>query len=455
MKAKKMPGPGIVSSLNYAFKFRRNYIEPLNQLFAEYGDYVAFTGGPPVVALFHPEAVEHVLRKNHKNYTKAVAIRELRPVLGNGLLTSEGDEWRTHRQIIGPEFQHKKIAAFFPVMQRHLASLIADWSVAKEPLDVAPAISKTTYAIAGECFFGANIGDTSNIVYKSIETASEVAVRRMALAWNIPLDFPMPAHRRLRRAAQAMDEIVYRIIDERMQHPSDAHDVLSRLTKVNSQTGSPQLNRTQIRDEVMTLLLAGHETTGNVLSWTLYLLGQHPAVQDKLRDEIRAAVTGEIPELHELPDLTYTKMVIEESMRLFPPAAAIGRQAIAEDEIAGYGVAAHTTVNLAQWITHRHPEFWVRPGEFIPERFEGADKFHPYAYFPFAAGPRECIGKHMAMVETTALLAGMIRNFQFQLISDNVTIRPLITLRPEPGVIMKVSRVGKLPRLNIGALSAH
>lgn len=437
-----MPGPGLWRAIALALEFKRDYLAPMEKVFAEYGDYVSFGGKQaPVITVFHPHAVEHVLRKNSRNYLKPMSMAELRPILGKGLLTSDGEEWKKHRQIIAPEFQHKKIESFFLVMQRHLQKMISDWHSRTEPFDVAPEISKTTYGVAGECFFGTDLGDSSDFIYKAIEIASEVVVPRMTIPFNIPLSVPLPSHRRMRKAIREMDRIVYRIIDERMAHSSNAQDVLSRLTRINSDSGAPVLSRTQIRDEVMTLLLAGHETSANALSWTLYLLGKHPSIQDKLRDEVMSVISGPIPAMSELRGLPYAKMVIEESMRLYPPAASIGRQSIAEDEIAGYPIAPNTIVNLVQWTTHRHPDFWEKPNEFIPERFANPDKIHPYAYFPFAAGPRECLGKNMAMIEAIALLAGMIRNFRFQLVSDDVQVRPLITIRPDPGVFMRLSAV--------------
>lgn len=436
MSPKRMPGPGLFETLGLVAKFRKSYLAPMDQLFAKYGDYVMFTGGRPVVMVSHPDGVEHVLKTNGKNYEKADDMKHLRPFLGNGLLTSNGEEWKEHRKIIAPEFQHKKIDTFFPIMVRHLKDMLTEWRTKSEFFDIAPSISRTTYGIAGECFFGAHVEDTANIVYNSIEIASMVAVKRMASPINWPSWMPFPSYLKSRRAVAEMNEIVFRIIDDRLAMPSDAHDVLSRLTRT-------QMSREQIRDEVMTLLLAGHETTANALAWTLMLLGLHKKVQDNLRDEVLSVVSSEIPSLEELRTLRYTKMVLEESMRLFPPAATIGRKALAADEICGYAVPAGTNVNLSQWVTHRHPDFWEKPNDFHPERFANPNAHHPFAYFPFAAGPRECVGRNMAMVESIAMLAGMVRNFRFQLAESNISIKALITLRPHPGVFIKLTPVEK------------
>lgn len=435
-----MPGPGVLRSLWLAREYRKNYIVPLKAMFQEFGDYVLAARRPPVILVFHPLGVEHVLKTNAKNYRKSPNIDELRPMLGLGLLTSEGEMWKEHRRLIGPEFQHKKLLGFYPVIEKHLRKMLESWRVVRDPFDVAPALSKMTYGIAGECFFGADVENSSAVVYQSIERSSRAAVQRMTGIIRLPRAVPLPSNIRARRAVREMDEVVYRIIDDRIKNPSTAEDVLSRLIRLNRDSGEPVLSRTQIRDEVMTLLLAGHETTANALAWALFLLGRNPDIQERLRDELGAAICGDVPTIAEVAKLKYAKMVFEESMRMYPPVAAIGRQPIEADEIGGYPVAPGTIVNLAPWVTHHHPEFWSEPEKFNPERFADPSAHHPFAYFPFALGPRECVGKNMAMMEGLAILAALVKNFRFELCDPNVTPQALITVRPVPGVIMRVRR---------------
>jgi cytochrome P450 len=428
---------------------RKNYIAPMERLFAEYGDFIYFHGFRDVCMVFNADAVEHVLKTNQKNYLKADDMKELRPVLGNGLLTSEGEEWRSNRRLMAPEFQHKNLQNFYGVISEHAEAMLKEWRGFIEVTDLAPALSKATYGIAGECFFGTNLESSSKVVYDGIEASSEVAIRRMMSIFRPSYKWPFPSHLKMNRAVAAMDKVVYGIIDDRLAHPKAGEDVLSRLIKAGG------LSRTQMRDEVMTLLLAGHETTANSLAWTLYLLGKHPDIQEKLRDEVTAAMAGEVPTMPELTKMPYAKMVLEESMRLIPPVAAIGRQNIEADELGGHPIKPDTKVNLVQWVIHRHPKYWDKPLEFIPERFADKSKHHPYAYFPFGGGARVCVGEHMAMMEGVALLATMIRNFRFQLARDDVKPRPLITVRPDPGLFMKLEPVQASRRLRPESNLSH
>lgn len=448
MTKPQMPGPGFFSSVAYGIKSRGNYITPMHELFVGYGNYVMFRGTRKVCVVFDPVGVEYILKTNQKNFIKSDDMKQLRPVLGNGLLISEGDEWRSNRRTVAPEFQHKSLEAFFNIIRRHTEVMLAEWREHDDPVDMCPLLSKATYGIAGDCFFGTNLESTAQTIYRGIEVSSEVAVRKMISAFPAPYSWPLPSHLRMRRAVEEMDKVVYGIIDERLKNPRESMDVLSRLLKVGT------LNRTQIRDEVMTLLLAGHETTANGLAWTLFLLGKHPSVQEQVRDEVKAVVAGEVPTFSELARLSYTKMVLEESMRIFPPVAAFGRKNLVADQLGGFDIEPETKINLVQWIVHRHPDFWEAPEEFRPERF-AKPLPHPYAYFPFGGGARECIGRNMAMMEGVGMLAAMIRAFRFQLVNDNVKPRPMITVRPDPGVYMKMVPAQSFRRLQPESTLSH
>jgi cytochrome P450 len=430
----QIPGPGLLRQFKLIGEFKRNYVAPMIDLFHEYGDYVELkTLAGPILFAFHPDGVEHVLKTNHKNYRKADDMEHLKPVLGEGLLTSEGELWREHRRLIAPEFQHKRMEGFYPAIDKHLRALIARWRNEREVFDVCPSVSAMTYGIAGDCFFGAQVQGSAETVYHAVETASQVAIQRMTRPVNLPLSIPTPENRRLRSAMRALDQIVYGIIGSRRGDGEGRVDLLSRVLAI-------PLGEREVRDEVMTMLLAGHETTSNAVSWTLYLLARHPEAQEKLRAELSARLSGELPTLAEIKTLDYTRMVLEESMRLYSPVATIGRKALGPDMIGGFPVKKGTQVALCQWVTHRHPGFWSRPEEFMPERFDGSVKHHPFAYFPFAAGPRECVGKNLAMLEGVAILAGIVRNFRIEPSSERETRpRPLITVRPEPGVFVRLN----------------
>lgn len=433
METKILPGPSFLGVLKIGPRFTRNYIDPMVELFDEYGDYVALNGlGPQVAFVFHPDGVEHIFKTHQKNFLKSEDLDHLKPVLGEGLLTSEGQLWKDHRRLIAPEFQHKRMEGFYPSIEKHTTKMLGEWRALKDVVNVAPLVSKATYGIAGDCFFGSEVEDSASVVYEAVEIASRVAIRRMTRPWNLPLSLPIPPHLRLHKAMRELNSVVYGIINKRRGDEAGRTDLLSRMLGV-------KLKENEVRDEVMTMLLAGHETTSNALAWTLYLLGRDPEVQGRLREELNAKVSGEMPTLEETKSLEYTRMVFEESMRLYPPAATVGRSVIEDDVIGGYRFKKGTKIALAQWVTHKHPAFWDEPMKFKPERFDGRNKHHPYAYFPFAMGPRECVGKTLAMLEGVAILAGIIKNFRVEGVAVPETRPlPLITVRPDPGVFLKL-----------------
>jgi cytochrome P450 len=321
---------------------------------------------------------------------------------------------------------------FHSVIVKHLEKSLHEWEKLNDVTNIAPAISKLTYGIAGECFFGAEVEASAGLVYKSIEVTSSSAIRRMSSPIPLPLWVPLPHHLRTREAIRALNQVVFTIIEERKRHPSEKPDVLSRLIQMG-------FSDADIRDEVMTMLLAGHETTANAIAWTMWLLAQHPEIQLKLHDELKTIMSGELPTYEEIEKLEFTRMVFEESMRLYPPAGMLGRKCIHEDIVGGYEIKAGTRVLLTQWITHRHPDFWPAPNEFRPERFADPTVRESNAYFPFADGLRECVGKNMAMLEGIALVAGIMRRFRLEFVAKpEVHVRPMVTLRPDPGVFLKL-----------------
>lgn len=443
MSHKVIPGPGALQSLRLGVQFQTNYIPPLEMLFKEYGDIVQLGFGPAkIILLFHPDDIEHVLKSNAKNYVKGDDLKELEPILGKGLLNSEGQEWLDRRRMLAPEFQHRKVDFFYPIMKKNCERMLHEWARQEEPFNTSPSITKMTYAIAGECFFGVHNEETSDVVYEAVDLAARRAVQRMVDLVKVPLWTPFPSYIRANRAIRELNKIVYDIIESRRNKVTSEVDVLSRLTQVRE--GGKSLTTTQIRDEVMTLLLAGHETTANALAWTLYLLAQHPEVQEQLRDEVNALMSGGFPTLEEIKNLKFAKMVFEESLRLYTPVAGISRKAIADDDLRGYKIKAGMNVEPCQWVTHRHPDFWPEPLKFKPERFAEGQTRHPFAYFPFAGGPRECIGKHMAMMEGISIIASIVKNFRFELVPGyEVGISPMITVRPSPGVTLKVTPLNK------------
>lgn len=440
--AQLVPFVGHWYSIKSIQEFSKDYLKPQEMLFKKYGDRVALARRPSIILLYHPDDIQHVLRTNHKNYLKSDELRELWPVLGRGLVTNDGDSWKKHRKAIAPEFSNTHMPAYHEIFVKHIAQFLREQKK-QGKICLNPALSQLTYNIAGESFFGATVGESAETIYKSIDLVSEFAVKRMARPLNIPYSWKVPSHRHVHNTVAAMNEVVFGIINERVNDPDAAakKDVLTRLTRIVGDTGQPMFSVEEIRDEVMTLLLAGHETTANALCWTFYLLGKYKDIQGRVREEVRSVMRDEIPTLEEIGQLKYTRQVLNESMRLFPPVPMLGRKAIGEDEVSGYRIPAGSRVNLSQYITHRHPEFWVEPEKFLPARFENENNIYPYSFFPFGGGPRECVGKQMAMMEAICVLASLVGSFEFELDSEDIHMRALITLRPSPDVMMAVSPV--------------
>lgn len=440
--AQSIPFVGIWYSLKSVGEFSRNYLKPQEMLFKKYGDRVALSKVPSIILLYHPEDVQYVLKTNHKNYLKADELKELWPVLGKGLVTSDGEAWRKHRKAIAPEFSQSHMTSYHEIFVKHLEGFLRDHKN-ENTICLNSELSRLTYNIAGECFFGAVLGDSADTIYNGIEQVSEFAIKRIARPLNIPYAWKTPSHRRIHETVEAMNKVVFDIIFKRMSESeaTDKKDVLTRLTRITGDTGRPMFSTEEIRDEVMTLLLAGHETTANALCWTFYLLGQSPDIQSKAREEVKLIVSGDVPTIEEIPKLKYLRQVFSESMRLYPPVPMVGRKAINKDEVNGYRVSKNSRVNLCQYITHRHPEFWAKPEEFFPEHFEDESQIYPYSYFPFGGGPRECVGRQMAMMEAICILGGLLKFFRFEQLTQNIVMRPLVTLRPSPDVTMKIQTV--------------
>ncbi|MBU44007.1 MAG: cytochrome P450 [Spirochaetaceae bacterium] len=391
----------------------------------------------------HPEAVEHILQKAHTNYNKDVLDYQiLKRVLGNGLLTSDGTFWLQQRRTAQPAFHRDRIKAYGSKMQEATDELVRSLHERRgETIPVDLIMMELTLKIVGEALFGQNLSTAAHDVGYYFGRANNLLVKRLKAgmpAWMItPSDIP------LYLAARRLRSIVMSIIRKRKQNGEQAFDsggdpnLLDRLLAARDpETGHP-MSEKQLRDEVMTLMLAGHETTANALTWTLYLLALHRDVYEKLREEVQKASVEQILDGESLP---YLNQVIEESMRLYPPAWIVSRRTVKEDEILGYRVPAGRPVFACQYVTHRHPDYWQSPEAFDPERFssENRKRIHKFAYFPFGGGPRLCIGSGFAMLESRIILAELVRNFRFEHSGEPVELDPLITLRPRNGLRLRL-----------------
>lgn len=304
-------------------------------------------------------------------------------------------------------------------------------------MDVAQEMMHLTLQIVAEALFSTDISASVGDVEQVLPTLLEYVTYRSLHPLALPERYPTPRNRRFLRARNKLDRLVYRLIEERRTSDDHPSDLLSMLLDAQDEETGERMTDEQLRDEVMTILLAGHETTAVALAWTWYLLAQHPQVEQKLHAELDAVLAGRTPTLEDLPRLSYTRMVIEEVMRLYPPAWAIVRQAAVDDDLHGFRIPAKSPVIVMPYVTHRHPDFWERPNAFEPERFApGRDvEHHKFAYFPFGGGPRQCIGNNFALMEAQLILATLAQHYTLDLVPDHpVEPEPTVTLRPRYGI---------------------
>jgi cytochrome P450 len=343
-----------------------------------------------------------------------------------------------------PAFHRKQLATFGQLMTDATQSLLERWQHASElhqSLDVAQEMMRLTLQIVGQSLFSIDLSDETDTVGQAF-TALMTPLMDYIYHPVPPLGFPTRRNRRIQHYIRTLDGVVQAIITEHRQQGADKNDLLSMLLAARDEETGEQMNDRQVRDEVMTLLLAGHETTANALSWAWYLLSQHPEVEDHLHTELEQVLGGRIPTVEDLPRLTYTHMVMEETLRLYPPAVGFNRKAMADDEVGGYFVPSGTLIWISPYTTHRHPEFWEKPDVFDPERFSterSAGRPH-FAYFPFGGGPRLCIGNHFAMMEAQLVLSTIAQRYRLCLVPNHyVEPQALLTLRPRGGLPMTLN----------------
>ena len=428
---------------------RRDPLAFVEALAREYGDAVCLGLGIVDVYLFHhPDAVKHVLQDNNQNYVKGEVIGRVKVLIGEGLFTSEGDLWRRQRRLAQPAFHRERIAGFADTMVRRTAERLARWEPAVrrgEPIEVASEMNALTLTLVVETLFGRDLSGEAADAGRALRVALEGTAHRAMTYVVPPMWVPTARNRALRAAVRTLDALVYNIIDGRRLAHAPGDDLLGMLMSARDEGTGEGMSRGQLRDEVMTFLLAGHETTAVALAWTWYLLARHPEIAEQARAETLAVLGDRDPTLDDLPRLPLARMVVEEAMRLYPPVWGIGRQAVAADRIGGYDVPAGALVNLSPWVTHRHPAFWPEPDRFDPERFRpGVERTRPrFAYFPFSGGPRLCIGESFALLEAQLVVAMMLRRYRLALVDDRPIVpEPTLTIRPRGGLPMRVEVVG-------------
>jgi cytochrome P450 len=402
---------------------------------ARYGDVVGIrVVNFKNVFINHPDLIEEVLVTHPRRYIKGRVLRANRHVFGEGLLTSEGDFWLRQRRLAQPAFHRAQIASYAAIMVEYTQRMLESWRDGEE-LDAHKEIMRLTLQIVAKTLFDADVAGDAQDVGKSLELLLELGANFRRTLF-VPHWVPTPTNLRIKREIAYIESILYRIIAERRASSRDTGDLLSMLLNAQDEDGSRMTDK-QLRDETITLFLAGHETTASTLSWTWWLLAQNPAAEAKLHGELDSVLGGRAPSVDDLSKLPYTANVITESLRLYPTAWGLARIAVEDHELGGYTVRKGMGVAMAQWVVHRDKRWYDAPEEFRPERWEGdlLKKLPRFAYFPFGGGPRQCIGNSFAVMEASLLLATIAQKFRLRLIAGHPVV-PLasITLRPRHGV---------------------
>jgi len=395
-----------------------------------------------------PGAIKHVLLDNASNYAKTeITRRLLEPGLGRGLLTSEGETWRRHRRIMAPSFDYRSIVAYAPLMTEIAAHLADRWDAlpAGAEIDVAAAMMKATLHIISRTMFSSDSDEIVGVVERGVGHYQSSIRPGLVDLLELPKWLSrLTSWRRPERVFGPFDLAINRLLAERSRAgETQPKDLLARLLAARDEETGSGMTTQEIRNQVVTIFMAGHETTALALTWTWYLLSQHPAAQAKLEAELAQVLGGRAPRHEDLGKLRYTRMVLEESMRLYPPAHTLSRVALADDELLGRHIPAGAQILVVPWLLHRNPKLWERPGVFDPERFapERAGTRHRFAYIPFGAGPRICIGAAFAMAEAMLLLATIAQRYRLHL-KPGFPVEPqgLITLRARHGMQMILER---------------
>lgn len=437
------PGPRGLPLVGMALQVLHDPLGTLQRIAREYGDIVRIPIGPDSrILLNHPDYIAQVnviqQSKFHKSkLTKDVTGR----LLGEGLLISEGDFWRRQRRLAQPAFHRSRINEYASTMVESAETQIRKWGDGEER-DIAQEMTALTLETAVRTLFGTTLPGEARQVGRSLDFLVRYSLRKARWPIKVPESWPTPANRRAEREIQFLDSLVYRIIDERKRlgNIGEHKDLLSLLMSAMDEDGS-QMTAKQLRDETMTLFLAGHETTALTLSWAWFLLSKNPAAEVRLHEELRDVVGGRAPGIGDLGRLPYLLAVVNEVLRLYPPAYILARTSIAPSTIGGYDFPAGSTIIMSQWVMQRDARFFDDPEAFRPERWlDGLENRLPAgAYFPFGDGPRRCIGQNFALMEAVLVIATIAQKFQLQLVAgQKIVPEPLVTLRPRNGIRMRI-----------------
>jgi cytochrome P450 len=436
------PGPRGLPLIGEARSFARDPLAFLTGVADKYGDIANFRlGGLDVFFVRHPDYVREVLITQRASFTMTSLRAKINAVVGEGLFTSRGELHARQRRLIQPVFRKSRIEAYAGQMAELSLRMREQWQPGSV-IDITNEMMKLTMLIAAQALFDHDIGADTQTVSRNIDTLLEFFTRLSSPFLKLSLRLPLPSSLRFKKAVRDLDVVIYRMIERRKRAAGVGTDLLSLLMQAKDDQTNVYMTEKQLRDEVLTLLFAGHETTANVLGWTFYLLAQRPDADQRLHDEARAVLGGRAAfTAADIDRLAYARMTMQEGLRLYPPGWFIGREAQTDVKLGGYTVPKGAVVMMSQYVTHRDARFFEEPERFKPERWEGdfQDRLPRGAYFPFSAGDRHCIGEGFAWQEALLILATLVERWRFELVpGQHIRPRPSVTLRPDGPIKMIV-----------------
>jgi len=438
------PSPKSTPIIGHLGGFKNDPINFMLDSSKELGDAVLFKLLNKKIYFFnHPDAIKHVMQTNYKNYIKSPGYKPLRLLGGMGIFTNDGEEWVRRRKFYQPAFSYNSIQSYSSAVLQNANEMLANWEEknnASNEINISIEMMKITMNIIGETLFSTRIDYGSGLWKDTTLVLEWISERALRNPFVLPANWPTKKNRDFHKAVKSLNEVIYKIIEDKKKNNSNPDDLLSRFMNPEEKN-LVGLNEKELRDEVMTIFIAGHETSANVLSWALYLLAQNQDIQEKVLAEVEILGNRELT-FEDLHHLIYTGQVINETMRLYPPVWHLGRMNLAEDEILGYKIPAGSHVRMSPLTLHRNENYWPDAEKFDPERFsiEKTAKQIPFSFIPFGAGPRLCAGRNFAMMEMVLILAKCIRKYQFSYHGDPIEMAPLMTLRSKGDIVLTVKK---------------
>ena len=421
--------------------------EYMLHLIQEYGDVSRYWGPYfPIFCIANPEYVREILTKAWPHFVKGtIDYKVVGAVLGNGLVTNDGPHWANQRRLMQPVFGNRSTNGFGGVINQMAEDLVCHWETYEKDkiVQLDQEMSRVTFQVVSRTLFGSNIDYVADEMVEILELVNQNPMKLESLFRLWP-NVPLPGNREFKKVKNRLNNIVDGLIDAHRREAKRDGDIVDRLIVASESEDGSGMSNEQMRDEIITLMLAGHETSATALTWTFYLLAKNPDVENNLREELANGLNGEIAEARDLAELPYLKQVVQESMRIYPPVWGIARKSNEESKFGGYRIPKNSYMAISIYGLHRHPEFWREPEIFNPERFNSGEQQsrHPYSYLPFAAGPRACIGAGMAMLEVQLVLARILQSFKIHLVPNHpIEPLPVVTLKQRYGMPVRLEKI--------------